>query len=108
MVAVGAVFYILPTNVAGDTYVDKGISILIISIIIGALNLTVKPILNVISFPINVVTLGLFSIVINAAIIKIADIISESFAISGFWNYVIFGLLLSVVHVGLSVFEDKD
>ena len=106
--AVAIVFYILPTNVVGSTYLEKSVSILVISLIIAALNLTLKPILKIISFPINVVTLGLFSIVINAAIIKIADILSPAFAISGFLNYIIFGLVLSIVQMILSIFEDKD
>ena len=47
--AVAIVFYILPTNVVGSTYLEKGISILVISLIIAALNMTVKPIIKIIS-----------------------------------------------------------
>ncbi len=108
--AVGIVFYILPSiDVVGNTYLDKGINILVISIIIGALNLVVKPIIKIVTLPINIVTLGLFSLVINAFIIWIADKILDSFSITGFFNYVIFAVLLSLVNIGLGFFKgDKE
>jgi putative membrane protein len=114
IVAVGIVFYILPstsimsTSITGIPLLDKSISLLIVSIILAALNMTVKPIIKIISLPINIVTLGLFSIIINAVIILIADKISNAFEITGFVNYIIFGILLSLVNIGLSVFKDND
>ncbi len=108
------VFYILPntnilaTNITNIRLVDIGISLFIISVILTALSLTVKPILKIISFPINVVTLGLFSIIINTVVIIILDKISNSFEITGFVNYLIFSVLLSVISVGLSIFKDSD
>ncbi len=108
------VFYILPntnilaTNITNIRLVDIGISLFIISVILTALSLTVKPILKIISFPINVVTLGLFSIIINTVVIIILDKISNSFEITGFVNYLIFSVLLSVISVGLSIFKDND
>jgi putative membrane protein len=114
IVAVGIVFYILPstsimsTSITGIPLLDKSISLLIVSIILAALNMTVKPIIKIISLPINIVTLGLFSIIINAVIILIADKISNAFEITGFVNYIIFGVLLSLVNIGLSVFKDND
>ncbi len=106
--SVAIVFYILPSiDVAGADYVTKGVNVFVIAVIIGALNLTVKPIISLITLPLNIITLGLFSLVINALIIKLADIISPSFAMSGFFSYVIFGLLLSLVHIGLSFFKEE-
>ena len=108
------VFYILPntnilaTNITNIRLVDIGISLFIISVILTALSLTVKPILKIVSFPINVVTLGLFSIIINTVVIIILDKISNSFEITGFVNYLIFSVLLSVISAGLSIFKDSD
>lgn len=108
------VFYILPntnilaTNITNIRLLDIGISLFIISVILTALSLTVKPILKIISFPINVVTLGLFSIIINTVVIVILDKISNSFEITGFVNYLIFAVLLSVISIGLSIFKDNE
>jgi putative membrane protein len=108
------VFYILPntnilaTNITNIRLLDIGISLFIISVILTALSLTVKPILKIISFPINVITLGLFSVIINTVVIIILDKISNSFEITGFVNYLIFSVLLSVISVGLSIFKSND
>ena len=107
-VAIAIVFYILPVSVIGNTYVEKGINVLVISVILGALNLIIRPILGIIASPITLLTLGLFSIVLNAAMIKLADVILGTFSITGFWNYIIFAVLLSFVNIGLGVFKDNE
>lgn len=112
--AIGIVFYILPDtnitplNITNINILDTGISLFIVSLVLTALSLTVKPVLKIISFPINLVTLGLFSFVINTVIIIILDKISSSFEITGFINYLIFAILLSLVGMGLSIFKDND
>ena len=112
--AIGIVFYILPAvsitpiNITNINLLDRGISLVIISLILTALSLTVKPVLKIISFPINLVTLGLFSFFINAIIIMILDKISSAFEITGFVNYLIFAALLSLISMGLSIFKDND
>jgi putative membrane protein len=94
--------------VVGSTYAEKGINVLIISVILGAINLIIRPVLGLIASPITLLTLGLFSIVLNAAMIKIADMILSSFSITGFWNYIIFAVLLSLVNIGLGVFKSEE
>jgi uncharacterized membrane protein YvlD (DUF360 family) len=64
--AVAIVFYILPTSVVGSSMVEKGINVIIISLLLSAVNLIIKPILKIITLPINIITFGLFSILINA------------------------------------------
>lgn len=113
-VGIAIVFYILPsvnlvtTNITGILLLDKTIGIIVIAVILAALNMTVKPLMKIIAFPINVVTLGLFSIIINTVIIIILDKLSGSFEITGFVNYLIFSILLSIVNIGLSVFKDNE
>ena len=51
----------------------------------GALNLFVKPILHLFSFPITLLTLKLFALVINAIIILLADHFTDGIQIDGFW-----------------------
>jgi putative membrane protein len=113
-VGLGVVFYILPytniiaSQITGILLLDKALGLTVLSLILTALSLTVKPILKIISFPINVVTLGLFSIIINTVVIIILDKISNSFEIVGFLNYLVFSILLSLISIGLSIFKDND
>ena len=69
----------------------------VLVIVLGLLNATVKPVLKVIGFPITVLTLGIFLLVINVIIIKIADYLMSGFAVAGFLSALILSLALSLV-----------
>jgi len=69
----------------------------ILVIVLGLLNATVKPILKLIGFPITLLTLGLFLLVINVIIVKLADFLMSSFSVTGFLSALIFSLSLSLV-----------
>jgi putative membrane protein len=69
----------------------------VLAIVLAILNAIVKPILVFITFPITVVTLGLFLFVINALIILLADKFIRGFNVDGFWWALLFSLLLSIV-----------
>ena len=69
----------------------------VLVIVLGLLNATVKPVLKIIGFPITVLTLGIFLLVINVIIIKIADYLMSSFAVAGFLSALILSLALSLV-----------
>ena len=70
----------------------------ILVIVLGLLNAVVKPILQILGFPITVLTLGLFLLVINVIIVKLADFLMTSFNVHGFLNALLFSLALSVVN----------
>lgn len=72
---------------------------IIVALVIGLLNAIVKPVLSFISFPITVLTLGLFSLVITAIIILLASaIMGDSFHVDGFLYALIFGVVLAIVN----------
>jgi putative membrane protein len=75
---------------------------LVVAIILGVVNAIIKPILVILTLPINVMTLGLFSLVINAIVVLIVDAIVPGFAVGGFWSAVLFSIVLSVVGMILS------
>ncbi|MCZ7652951.1 MAG: phage holin family protein [Thermoanaerobaculia bacterium] len=68
-------------------------------VVLGLLNLLVKPILVLFSIPLLVVTLGLFYLVINGLVLKLADLFLDSLAIAGFWPAVVGGLVLSLFNL---------
>ncbi len=82
---------------------------IILAIVLALLNTFIKPILLVLTFPITIVTLGLFLFVINALIILLADKLMDGVAIDGFWWALIFSLILSVVSsIAQSLLSKKD
>lgn len=74
------------------------IAALIAAVVLGALNLFIRPILLILTLPINILTLGLFSLVINALLVMLASYLVPGFSIAGFWTALLFALVLSVVN----------
>lgn len=84
-------------------------SAIIFAIVLGVLNIFVKPILGLFGLPLTIITLGLFALVINALIILIADYFIDSMVVDGFWWALIFSVLLSfVTSLANSMFSDGD
>ena len=70
---------------------------LIFAIVLGILNLIVTPVLKLLGLPLTIITLGLFSLVINAIVILIADYFIDSMNVDGFLWAFIFSILLSLI-----------
>ncbi|OJX31021.1 MAG: hypothetical protein BGO86_01125 [Chryseobacterium sp. 36-9] len=84
-------------------------STIIFAIVLGILNVFVKPILSILSLPITIITLGLFSFVINALMILLTDYFMDSMQVDGFLWALLFSILLSLVTSAFStIFESND
>jgi putative membrane protein len=84
-------------QVLPNVRLDGVSSAAILVIVMGLLNATVKPILKIIGFPITVLTLGIFLLIINVVIVKLADFLMSSFAVTGFVSALLFSLVTTVV-----------
>ena len=65
-------------------------------LVLAVLNATVKPVLKLLGFPITVLTLGLFLLVINVIIVKLADYLLTGFSVTGFLSALIFSIAISL------------
>lgn len=74
------------------------VSIVVGGIIFGILNFFLKPILKVLSLPFLVVTLGIFSIMINIALLYLAAALVPGFSIDTFWTAVLATVILGIVN----------
>ena len=79
-----AVAVIVLSKILPGVQVVDFTSAIIIAVVLAILNAVLKPILVILTFPITVVTLGLFLLAINAGIIMLADYLLDGFAVSGF------------------------
>jgi putative membrane protein len=61
---------------------------LIGALVLGIANAILKPIVAVVTLPLIIVTLGFFYLVINIAMVALAEWIAPNFSIDGFWSYV--------------------
>jgi putative membrane protein len=78
-------------------HIQSFVTALILAIVLGLLNLFIKPILIILTLPITIFTFGLFLFVINAMIILLAAKFVNGFRVDGFWWALLFSLLLSVL-----------
>ncbi len=70
---------------------------LAVALVLGFLNTFVKPVLVFLTLPINILTLGLFTLAINAFIIQITSVIVPGFIVSSFWWAILFSIILAIV-----------
>jgi putative membrane protein len=70
---------------------------IVVAVILALVNAVIKPLLVILTLPINVLTLGLFSLVINAVVILIVDAMVSGFSVDGFLTALLFSLVLSIV-----------
>jgi putative membrane protein len=82
----------------GMFYISSAWIALLASFVLAILNVLVKPILVILSLPINVLTLGLFSIVINGAMLMLtsAFIGADFFHFSSFWSAMLIAIIMSI------------
>ncbi len=78
---------------------------LIVAVVLAVINHTIKPLFMLVSIPINLVTLGLFSFVINGLMVLLADKLIASFSIPSLLMAIYFSIVLSVVNWVLHMFE---
>lgn len=71
---------------------------LIAALVLGLLNATLRPILGFLAFPITLLTLGLFAIVLNALILYITAALVEGFRLRSFLSAIVIAILLGILN----------
>ncbi len=101
---------------AGDdtTFASKFTTVILVALVFGVVNAVVKPIAKVLAFPAIVLTLGLFTFIVNAFLLQLTEWLSQplglSFVITNFWWDAVLGaLIITVVSMVLSwVLPEKE
>ena len=83
-------------------YLVPGIGItlvasLVLAVVLGIINLFFKPIIHLLTLPLNVLTLGIFSLFVNAGLILLASYIVPDFTVASFWSAFLFSIIVSLV-----------
>ena len=77
--------------------IDSFLTAIIAAVILGLLNAVVKPILVVLTLPITILTLGLFTLVINAGLFLFAAAFIDGFAVENFWYALLGSFVMSLI-----------
>jgi putative membrane protein len=82
--------------------------ILLVALVFGVVNTFIKPILKALSFPVIMMSLGLFTLVINAGMLALTAAVSDALSIADFWSALLGAVVISVVSAVLNTFVPNN
>lgn len=87
-------------------------AVVLVALVLGLINAFIRPLLSALSCGLIILTLGLFTLVINALMLWLAswimvELIGLGFHVDGFWSALLGALIISVVSVVISIFVRK-
>ena len=96
------------------SHVFKGIrftdtrSLIVAALLLGFVNAILRPLLIIVTFPLTLLTLGLFLLVINALMLLLVAALVRGFTISGFWTALFASVFIAVLSFAIGLFVDSD
>lgn len=100
--AIGIAAYLIP---------GVGVTVLgafVLAIVLGIIHTFIKPVITLLTLPITILTLGLFSLVVNALFVLLAALIVPGFTVTGFWSALLFVIVLSLVNAFFHLLDRRS
>lgn len=95
--AVTAIGVLLASKIVNGIHADDYVTLAIASLLLGIFNAFLRPVMLILSLPLLIFTLGLFTLVINAALLGLVAWMLKSFHVAGFWAAFWGGVIISLV-----------
>lgn len=105
-ILVNAAALMMTSTLIDGIYVDGWGAVIIAAIILGIVNAIIRPLFMLFTLPLNVMTLGLLTFVINGLMLKLTASVVGGFEIVGLWPAIIGSVILSVVSTVLNWLVD--
>lgn len=103
VIAILITSYILP-----GIHIRSFVTALIVALVLGLINTILRPILFILTLPINILTLGLFSFIIMGFCVYLASWIVPGFKINNFWWAILFALIVALINwLARSIFRSS-
>ncbi|MET7933566.1 phage holin family protein [Streptomyces sp. NPDC005322] len=109
-----AIWLLKDITLTGDNTGRKALTLVLVALLFGVVNVVVKPIVKLLAFPLFILTLGLITLVINALMLLLtswlAGKLDLTFHVEGFSTALLGGLIISIVAWALHVVlpDDED
>lgn len=107
-IIITSVLVLLIAHFMKGVHVAGFVTALLVAVVLGLLNVFIKPIFVFLTLPFTIVTLGLFLLVINAIIILLCTNIVGGFSVDTFWTALLFSVVLSLSQSILFAIIGKD
>lgn len=99
--------YLASALIPGVQIVGTG-NFILAAVLLGVMNAFVRPIAFVLTLPLTIVTLGLFILVLNAAMFGLVAAMLDEFAVSGFWSAIFGAIIVSITSTIASWYIGPD
>ncbi|WP_268033627.1 phage holin family protein [Algoriphagus sp. PAP.12] len=97
-IILGGISVLIAEFFLSGIHIDSWVTGFLLAAILILINLTIKPLMIVLTLPLTLMTFGLFLLVINALVILLADKIIPGFQVDGFWWALLFAIVLSIIN----------
>jgi len=97
-IILGGISVLIAEFFLSGIHIDSWVTGFLLAAILILINLTIKPLMIVLTLPLTLITFGLFLLVINALVIMLADKIIPGFQVDGFWWALFFAIVLSIIN----------
>ncbi len=91
---------------------EDTVTLLLVGLVLGVINAVIGPVVKLLSLPFIIVTLGLFLLLVNAAMLwltaELADLLGLAFGVQGFWTYVFGALVIALVGMAVQAALDDS
>ncbi len=88
--------------------VDRSQTTVVAALVLGLLNAFLRPLIILLTLPVNILTLGFFTLLINGSLFYLASFLVKGFVIAGFWNAFLGALVFSIISFLLSLLITTD
>jgi len=107
-----ALFDGIRIGLPGDTTGEDVLTLILVGCILGLINAIIAPVAKLLSLPFIILTLGLFLLLVNAAMLWLATELAQAFdlafRVDGFWTFVWGGLVIALVVMAVNTVADDD
>jgi len=104
-ILIGTLAVLVTTYILPGVVIEPWTTAVVVAIVLGALNTFLKPILVFFTLPLNILTLGLFTLIINTAIVMLTSSLVPGFTVASFLDALLFSLVLSLVNYFLTLIK---
>lgn len=95
--------YLLP-----GVHIESFTTALAVAVVLGVLNVIIKPILFILTLPVTILTLGLFMFVINAFLIILTSKLVPGFIVDSFWWALLYSILISLISAFIRKYDTPE
>ena len=104
-ILLSAIAVVISSFILPGVHVADFLTAIVVAVVLGIINAILKPILIVLTLPVNILTLGLFTFIINGLLVLLVSNIVPGFKVDGLLWAILFSIILALVNGFLSRLE---